>query len=172
MTYQIEGKSKQQSLSVTMFKRTAYSSLLQCYFCCFSRITKPHNYSESASLSFIEIFLNFFHQCSVRKPNSISASRDPNSILIKIQSSDTTEIIPVWSFHESWFWPLRMEIICEIRGGLACRRKAGSSLKLFFFPDVPMYLYVNTLKIYQQFSTYSLIIDGNGIKQSILIFWK
>lgn len=42
----------------------------------------------------------------------------------------------------------------------------------FFFSDVPMYLYVNTLKMYQQFSTYSLIIDGNGIKQSIQIFWK
>lgn len=41
-----------------------------------------------------------------------------------------------------------------------------------FFSDVPMYLYVNTLKMYQQFSTYSLIIDGNGIKQSIQIFWK
>lgn len=81
----------------------------------------------------LQRFFNLFHQCSVRKPNGISASRDPNSILIKIQSSDTMEIIPAWSLHESWFWPLRMEIISEIRGGPACRIKAGSSLKLFFF---------------------------------------
>lgn len=44
-------------------------------------------------------------------------------------------------------------------------------MNLILFSDVPTYLYVNTLKT-QWFATYSLIIDGNGIKQSILIFWK
>lgn len=52
------------------------------------------------------------------------------------------------------------------------QKKSRIELEIIFFSDVPMYLYVNTLKIYQRFSTYSLIIDGNGIKQSILIFWK
>jgi len=52
------------------------------------------------------------------------------------------------------------------------QKKSRIELEINFFSDVPTYLYVNTLKIYQQFSTYNLIIDGNGIKRSILIFWK
>lgn len=44
-------------------------------------------------------------------------------------------------------------------------------VNFYFSADVPMYLYVNTLKTQQQFSTYSLIIDGNGIKQSILLLF-
>lgn len=47
-----------------------------------------------------------------------------------------------------------------------------SRMKLIIFFDVPIYLYVNTLKNTRRFGTYSLIIDGNGIKQSRLIFWK
>lgn len=43
-------------------------------------------------------------------------------------------------------------------------------VNFYFSADVPIYLYVNTLKT-QQFSTYSLIIDGNRIKQSILLLF-
>lgn len=41
-------------------------------------------------------------------------------------------------------------------------------VNFYFFADVSIYLYVNTLKTHQQFSTYNLIIDGNGIKRSVL----
>lgn len=160
MTYQIEGKSKRRSFSVTMLRRTVCSSHFQRYFCYFSCITKLHIYSESASLSFIQIF--FVYQCSVRKPNDISMSRDPNLILVKTQSLDTMEIIPVWSLHESWFWPLRTEIICEIGGGLAYRIKAGWSLKLIIFSDVPIYLYVNTLKTCSGLLRTALLLMGMG----------
>lgn len=42
-------------------------------------------------------------------------------------------------------------------------------VNFYFFADVSIYLYVNTLKTHQQFSTYNLIIDGNGIKRSVLL---
>lgn len=56
--------------------------------------------------------------------------------------------------------------------GVASQQKRSRielEVNFYFFADVPMYLYVNTLHRHRQFSTYNLIIDGNGIKQSV--FW-
>lgn len=146
--------------------------LFQWYFCCFSRITKPHVYSDSASLSFTEI-LKFVLSVLSKETKWYFCLQRP-----KFSSHKNTKL----GYHgnNSSLILTREPILTSQNGnnfwnqGWPCMQKK-SRIKLeiiLFFSDVPMYLDVSMLKIHQQFSTYSLVIDGNGIKRSIVTFWK
>lgn len=69
-------------------------------------------------------FFSLLHQCSVRKPSGISSSRGTNSVLIKTQSSDTTEIISARSSQESRSQPRNGNHLWT-QGWPRSRREAG-----------------------------------------------